>query len=268
MTVKIFTFAHKRPDFLEMQVRTFRDKVKGGYEFIVFNNASFDKDRTDYQQIHNWCIGNGVTCIDIENDPDLVSALEKNETVKIFSGPNHYTDSVIACSYPICWAWKHIISPTKDKICIIDSDMFFMKEFNIEAELDKYDLSYVPQDRGPTVLYMWNGIVFANLANLPEKESINWWCGRINNIPVDVGGQTHHYLAKYPDIKTLVLRPEHYHDDPRCNFHPSHYEFINREGRNDEHLILHYRSGSNWNNMPPHYHVEKTKWTKQLLGQS
>ncbi len=260
MTVKIYTFAHKRPDFLEMQAQSFKNYLKD-YEFIIFNNASFDQDKSNFNEIHNWCSNNQIQCIDIAKDKDLINLIEKNKTSKIFNKNHQYLDASVACSYPLCWAWKNIISPTNDKICIIDSDMFFIKEENIEQLLDNYDLIFVPQQRG-SVYYMWNGIVFANLSKLPDKHTLNWWGGKCQNVIVDVGGQTHNYLKKNK-LNILEIFSDHFSENSECGFSPANYEFINIENRAS---LFHYRCGSNWNGMTSEYHLKKTNWTKQIIG--
>jgi len=257
--LKIYTFAHKRPDFLEIQLKSFQKNLEDDFEFIVFNNAIFDINKSDYNNINTWCKDNNIQCIDIENNKILSS---KFNGEILFNVDGTYANSYLACAYPLCWAWTNIISKTDDKICIIDSDMFFIEKENISNLLDKYDIIYNEQLRGH-IYYMWNGIVFANLSTLPDASSINWWCGRCEGIAVDVGGQTYHYLKKYKDqIKNIKSESIHFDEDPDCGFSPANYEYICLEGRRS---ILHYIAGSNWNNMSPDYHNKKTEWLKNKL---
>ena len=109
---------------------------------------------------------------------------------------------------------------------------------------------------------MWNGIVYMNLDNLPNKEELNWWCGRIDGQPLDVGGHTYHYLNKYHDkLKIKHFSQDHIKEDAECNFSPPNYEYIGVIGNSK--CILHYRGGSNWDAKAPDYHDKKTKW---LIG--
>lgn len=256
--IKIYTFAHKRPDFLELQLKSLQ-KIEHEYEFIVFNNAIFDLDKSNYNNIKKWCNENSIKCIDIVNS-NILSSRYSGEI--IFNDNGTYSNSYVACAYPLCWAWETIISKINEKICIIDSDMFFVEKINIINLLDKYDLCYNEQIRGH-IDYMWNGIIFANLNKLPDKGSLNWWCGRCDGVAVDVGGQTYNYLKKYKkQINCLKLFPLHYNEDLECNFSPANYEYINIENKNN---ILHYRAGSNWNDMTSDYHIKKTIWLKNKL---
>jgi hypothetical protein len=264
--IKIYTCAHKRPDFLALQLKSFKKNLSDEFEFIVFNNASFDPNKQHYLSINKWCDDNNIQHIDITNDEDLTNAIANNHQEKVFDNNGEYANSVIACAYPICWAWKQIISKTDDLICIIDSDMFFIDKENISQMLNKYDIVHMPQSRGENseVRYMWNGILYMNLNKMPDKSSLNWWCGYVEGQPVDVGGQTHYYLKQYKkQLKLLEFKLHYVQDDPSCNFHPSNYEYF---ASNEEKILLHYRGGSNWDNKTPDYHTRKTTWLKHKLA--
>ena len=38
--IKIYTYSHNRPDFIEPQFNSIKKHVKDDFEFIVFNNKS------------------------------------------------------------------------------------------------------------------------------------------------------------------------------------------------------------------------------------
>jgi hypothetical protein len=263
--IKIYTFAHKRPDFLELQIKSFRKHIKDEYEFIVFNNATFDKNRIHFDQINTFCRNNNINCINILKDHNLVSDLYQYDSESVFNSEGEYTNAVIACAYPLCYAWKNHISKTDDMISIIDSDMFFINQFNITDHINNYDLTYMPQSRGSNgqVYYMWNGLLFMNLKNMPNKESVDWWCGYCEGEPVDVGGHTFYYLKKYQnDLRILQLNLHYVGEDPACNFSPANYEYF---AVGDNKIVLHYRGGSNWDRKTPDYHFKKTEWLKSKL---
>jgi hypothetical protein len=265
--INLYTVAHKRPDFLEMQLSSFRKNIIGDFNFIVFNNALFDKNKDHYYAIHKFCKENNIQCIDVQKDDNLVAKIHSYDGENVFNGFNEYSNPCIACAYPLCWMWEKFLVEANDKICIIDSDMFFVDKKNIDCILDEFDIVYMPQDKGnqsgDVVHYMWNGLCFMNLAKLPDKQSLSWWCGYCEKVPVDVGGRTHFYLKQYKDkLKTKLLKIYYYGDDPECNFSPSNYEYL---GIDDEKLILHYRGGSNWDYKSEDYHTKKTLWLKSKL---
>lgn len=259
--MKLYTFAHHRPDFLELQLNSFKRHLKV-FEFIVFNNAVFDLNKNNYNEIHKWCKNNKIQCIDIIKDNNLIKNIKDiDPNANIFKDNGTYTDAGYACAFPLEFAWKNYISKESDKICIIDSDMFFIKNFEFNV-----DLSYVPQSRDNSVLYMWNGIVFADLNKLPEKELISWWVGYVNNVPVDVGGQSHFYLKKYKNkLQVTEMAPHHITYDEEClkfGFDPPNYEYI---AYNGEYIILHHRGGSNWHGSSQDYINKKFAWLKNTL---
>lgn len=258
--VKLFTFSHKRSDFLDMQIKSFQRNLEEEYEFIVFNNANFDIDRTHYNEIHRYCAEKKIQCIDIQRNKEFTAHLQQFEREPIFNGTGQYGNSVIACAYPLCWAWKEVISKMDDKICIIDSDMFFIDKENISNRLNDYDIIYMPQSRGNGVYYMWNGILYMNLAKLPEKETINWWCGMVEEQPVDVGGHTFYYLREHRDkLKTLEFGLHYVGEDASCDFTPANYELFSI---GDKKLLFHHRGGSNWMQASKGYLARKTRWLK------
>ena len=270
--VKIYTFSHKRPDFLELQLKSFHKNIEDDFEFIVFNNAIFDHDKKNYIDIQGFCKTNNIKCIDIEKDEILINEIynyqNNNGPEKVFNNENLYTNSGIACAYPLCFAWKHYISKTDDLVCIIDSDMFFIDKENIGKLLNEFDLLFVAQSRigeNIKIEYMWNGISYLNLSTLPQKETLNWWCGECEGVSGDVGAHTHYYLSENQNlikIKHLSIMSVKYDDS--CDFTPANYEYI---GVGENKNILHYRSGSNWDQKSDDYHHKKTIWLKKILNE-
>lgn len=184
------------------------------FEFIVFNNATFDNDSgTLASHIQSICDDLGVNSIRIEKDKELIEDLYRISREDIFNSINGlYRNSVLARAYPLCWAWKHFISKDTFPAFVLDSDMFFFNETSLSNFFD-YDLCYIPQGReGLEVPYMWNGIFFANIPNLKNAHELNWFCGKYKNIPVDVGVQTIEYLVKYKD--SLKIYEIIYHHVP------------------------------------------------------
>ena len=49
--IHIFTYAHKRPDFIELQYDSIKKCLRCEYEYIVFNNAIDSKSQ--YDEIKN-----------------------------------------------------------------------------------------------------------------------------------------------------------------------------------------------------------------------
>ena len=86
--------------------------------------------------------------------------------------------------------------------------MFFIKDISIEDKMKDYNLSFIPSyrysrkysdsDRGEIALrYPWNGIVIADIPNLPNPSELKWDLGVFNGQACDVGGGGHKYLLDY-----------------------------------------------------------------------
>ncbi len=262
--LKIFTFAHKRPDFIGLQVRSFRQYLQEPFEFVVFNNAAFDQHRGPHDEINRQCDQWGAQVIDVQKEPEIVDWCQAQEiTGPLFHESGRYSNPNVACAYPLCWAWARHISKETSPICFLDSDIFLIQPVCISERLQTYDLCYIPQFRVGAAEYMWNAFFSADLSRLPNPSTLNWWCGRVNDVPVDVGGQTCHYLKDHPELKVLRIHSAFIPDDPKTNFHPTNYEHIYFD---DKLFGLHYRSGSNWNHQPAIYHEKKTRWLLEQLN--
>lgn len=262
--IKIYTFAHKRPDFIELQLKSFQKKLKDDFEFIIFNNAAFDIDKKQYNEINNICKELNLQCIDVKKDEVLIKHLRSYNNEMLFNQYGMYFNAVVACAYPLCWAWRNILAHMNDKICIIDSDMFMVQEESMCDILDEFDLIYQEQSRvDGKVYYMWNGLVFMNLVKIHNKQELDWWCGYCEGFPVDVGGQTYHYLKKWKDQLKIGGLIQHYiGEDPECDFSPANYEHFDF-GKNGR--VTHFRGGSNWQGSSEDYIVRKTKWLKTKI---
>lgn len=187
--ITIFTIAHKRPDFIQIQYESIKKYVKGNYEFIVLNNAIDSKELKD--KIASVCNDLSIKCIDVSLNEDMkISHGEINFTQSGYVNPN------IACYYPINWLFKSYLTD-EEKICLIDSDMFFINDIDLEKTVEKQDILYIPQYRDNNkVHYIWNAFVVFNFKRNPSLKTIDWFPGKVNGVPCDVGGQTHFDLLK------------------------------------------------------------------------
>ncbi len=254
--IRLFTFAHKRPDFIELQVKSFQKYLRDDFELTVFNNATFDCDTRNYDAINLACKQHGITVVDVIKDDRIMNRCQAQELVPLFDGNGEYSNPNIACAYPLCWAWEFHIRCQERYIGIIDSDMFLVESIQFTDYSKDHQLCFVPMTRPGGITYMWNALVLADLSKLPEKWNINWWCGIVGEHSVDVGGQTHFYLQAHPELSVMNIRPERIDDENETG-----YEFLWLEHRR----VLHYLRGSNWNGQSDGYHKEKTDWLKGML---
>lgn len=208
--VKIYTYSHNRPDFIQLQYEAIKHHVKDDYEFIVFNNERLGGDggydESKIGEINAICEEIGVKCIRVELDPEL----QYLNGVKMFDGDS-YLNGNNACAYSFTWGWKNYISKNDCLSMILDSDMFFIRDINLNDEMKDHNFAFVPsyryheQYKSPenpgriAFKYTWNGIIFTKPHELPNPEEISWGCGDVDGIATDVGGEVRFYLEKYKD---------------------------------------------------------------------
>lgn len=216
--VTIVTYSHKRPDFIYLQYDSIKKHVKSKYEYIVFNN-SIDNIET-YNQIHDICSELGVKCVDIQLTEDL----------KFINGEsnfnnNKYTNPNLACSYPLIWSFKNYFNADYDIISVIDSDMFFINDIDIENEINNKDMIYIPQYRDyGRVHYPWNAFICLNIKRNKNLLNLNWHPGSVNGVACDVGGQAHYDLINN-NFETRIIE-EYSIRDIKYDLNSNYIEYI------------------------------------------
>jgi hypothetical protein len=203
--IHIFTQAHKRPDFIKIQYDSIKKNLIGEYEYIVFNNAVDDATDSseNYTKIHDMCKELNIKCIDVKRDEEIIKNLQTGTIKEPFS----YTNNFIACAYPIMWAFKNYFT-TEEKICLIDSDMFFINKINLEQELGDKDAICIPQYRNSNkIYYMWTAFALFNIKKNPKLKNLDWNAGVIDGVLCDCGGMQHYFLK---DNKLDVINVQQY----------------------------------------------------------
>lgn len=269
--ILIITHSYNRPEFIAIQHKTFKNFLKDkDYTFIVFNDAP---DNATKESIDAMCRSLKINCIRIPQKIHTYAYLRR------WPGEG-FNSACVRCANVVQYSLNEVGLHHNDIVVIIDSDMFLVKEFSIREFMHGFDLAGVPQSRNSTVHYIWNGLVFLNMSTLPDKQLINFNCGRVNDIPVDVGGQLHHYLSSHPLLRiqyidqwylryplSMVTLQEHKLNQATIDFilsEPSNVEFILNK------TFLHYRGGTNWDAQSVTYHNRKMKqlmkYIADLLG--
>jgi hypothetical protein len=211
--IHIYTYAHKRPDFIRYQYNSILKHVKSEYEYVVFNNSIDSVE--NYNEIHSICNELGVKCVDITRDSDVI-----NVTNRLGSMTHGYPNPNVACSYPIIWTFKKYVTDEK-RVCIIDSDMFFIKDVNFNDLMRDKDVVCIPQYRANhTIKYYWNAFVCLDLEKQPALKELDWNFGDVHGTETDVGGfmsdflKQHqfdnHYLHEY-SIREMVSSDNNKH---------------------------------------------------------
>lgn len=166
-----------------MQYKTIKKYVKNDIDYIVYNNAPLESN--EYSDINKICEQSNV------------------EVVNFIPNGSYYSDP----SQSHCCALTRIWEDFKDsneKILIINSDMFFFKDVNLENVFGDNQVSIVPYYSNDPRFYrdvaVWGGLIYIDTKNLPNKDSFDMSLGLdINGERVDTGGKTRDYF-KFNDL--------------------------------------------------------------------
>lgn len=267
--VLIITHAFNRPDFIEIQDKTFKKFLKDDYEFVVFSDANESQMQ---QRIHKICSRLHIQCVDIPQE------IHDRPYLQRWPGEGYHSPSV-RTSNAIQYSLNEFGFKHDDIVVVIDSDMFLVKDFSIREYLGEAVLAGLPQDRDSKG-YLWNGLVFMNMPLLPDRCTLDFNCGKLDNTPVDSGGQIYHYLQKHPALAIKYMDSLHFNSDKPKQYKQKFLDkrpfldilarnFLLKKPDNIEFLLygtfLHYRGGANWNQKSPEYHAQKTKLLNEYL---
>jgi len=259
-------------DYIDLQYKSFKKFLKFDYEYVVFNDAKLYCDYTNYnnnnlnETIKLKCYELDIKCIDVPQN------IHKERTILFPDTIEPTTENAVTrCADSIQYAFNYYKNSDYDYLLIIDSDMFFIEEFDIETHMKEYNLAGVSQSRND-VKYLWNGIIIYDLKKLENLNEYNFDCGVINKNPVDVGGHSYFYLNKYKNsIKLKYINHSIYTYKETVNKDKNIKENLSKlllelcELREDKscnkelllnNKILHIRSGGNWDRRTKEYQNE------------
>lgn len=255
--VLIFTYSYNRPDFIEIQHKTFERFVKEEYEFVVFNDAP---DTAMAQSITHMCARYGIQCIRIPQEIHTRPYLHR------LPG-EYYNDPAVRNCNVVQYSLNEYGFAHDDILVLVDSDLFLVREFNFHECLRDHDIASLMQGIG----YLWIGLVILNMKTLPNIKTLNFNCGRVNNTPVDAGGHSYDYIHDNPTVRvkavsqfyppnfkpeelTVELFTTYKLDTKAIHFlleNPANIEFL-YDG-----CFFHYRGGTNWDRKSPEFHIRK-----------
>jgi hypothetical protein len=163
--VKIYSIHYNKPEYIELQKKSFYKWVKFNYEFIVVNNAV---DISLNESIKNKSNELGLRTINCNNIVSDMSSISHQNS------------------------FKYIIDDIEDgdNVMIVDHDLFVMNELN-ENYYKYFDMVILPQLRG-NVEYPWPGMIIFN--NIKKKNEISFESGLVENEYCDTGGKIYYYI--------------------------------------------------------------------------
>jgi hypothetical protein len=248
--VKFYAVTDCRSDLLVYQHRTLQKFSLDPYELVIIDNTTPDRAQVR-AEIAALCRDLGLRCLRVPADKQ-----------------NHNTANE-AHAHALEWMWPEVVLKDRPAYAVLyDFDMFLCKPFSVSAFLGSLAFAGWGQGHAP-IHYLWPGLAFVNLGILPSPEQISWYCGRIDNVPVDVGGQLHHYLKNHPELQVK---------DMESTARITHAQGLERlpvlaratyEDRFGVDVMnrafLHYVGGSGWDWPSDELRTTKTHWVTTLL---
>jgi hypothetical protein len=203
--VLFITHAFNRPDFLDLQIKTFNALLEDEYELVVFNDAA---DSHMENQINTKCDELGLRHFRV---PQHLHARPGR-----YSAGHRHMDG-------IQFAFDTIGYDYNGLVVLIDSDMFLVKRFSVEKYMHDIELAghlHGRSGNGIEVRYIAPTLALMNMGLLPDKKTLSFEGGYIHSLACDVGAHTYYYMQKHPALKTKFYNQTHIglwkRDSVRC----------------------------------------------------
>lgn len=212
--VRILTFHYNKPDFIELQYKTFKKFLLDDFEMIVFNDASkLEAEKA----IREMCERHEIKCVRFEpewhfNDPlnDYIKDCLSDSTVYShlgFNRNNLSTEEIgnqpsIRHCHVIQYALDNYGYDHDDIVAIMDGDAFLIKSLNLREMLDPYDIIGIQKlISSEDVDYLWVVFTAFNPTKIANPRQLKFHVDVINGKLYDSGAHTFHYLNNHPRIK-------------------------------------------------------------------
>lgn len=274
--VLIITHNYNRPDFIELQYKTFKKFLHDDYEYIVFNDA---QDNDLMNKIDAMCAHYNIKSIRIPQEIHSQPYLPRQPNDNLNRANIRHANCIQYSLDTIGFDHNGIVF-------IIDSDMFPIRPFSIADYMKDKDIAaFMNKPRG--INYICPAFCILSMNKLPDKKTLNFNVCKINGLDVDSGGFTYYYLANHPELKVehinvlyshqLFLGDSHLnlpanntlHRDTkifvyeRLGFKNQEIQFFLKQPDTFELYLnnhfLHYRGGSNHTGESQNYVDNKSK---------
>lgn len=199
----ITTQAYNRPDFIEMQHKTFKKFVLDEYEYVVFNDAP---DQHMANQITDTCNRLGIRCIRVPQEIHTRPYLKRHP-----SDPLHRPNSgMVNGGNTDAGGWSYYYMKNHPEARVVPVSTLWCYELFCPHNIESRPIDYSASIETRKEVYRKYGF--------NEKEM--------------------NFFLKRPDTFEICM---------------------------DNHF-LHYRAGSNYNNLSPEYHMKKTQLIHEFIN--
>jgi hypothetical protein len=267
-SIKVITTVAAWPEALPVMKELLKRHLNEPFEFIVFVDTPakpgpynlWDKElrRKAYETAEDLADRAYLVPEEIHKDRRILFpyTIEK-------SGKNANTRAADTLQY----AWCQEIQSSNVPVFVIDNDMFPVRDFSVKEILAGSVLAGVysqspSKNLAKIIPWIWAGLLFLDPSRMEHKEKWSFDCGRVDGVPVDVSGQTYHWLQAAllegiePNWINHLSSLQWALDELPISLPKEITSFMQQDDRNIDNKLycelyretfLHFRAGSNWN---------------------
>ncbi|UNE35693.1 hypothetical protein KG892_01580 [Vermiphilus pyriformis] len=223
-SVLIITCSHHKPEFLELQQKTFAKFLKNTYKFIVINDAPSEEMA---QKIENTCKKIDAHCLRFHQGWHNLPYIPHNEGLD-------YNFPSLRHSNCMQFGLNMVGLHHNGVVLIIDNDAFLVQPFDINQYMSDCDIAGFlrPAIDWSTKLHiiydykhLWPPVMMFNMSTLPNKQTLSLSAGLISpNVWVDSGGGTYTYLKNNPHARLKEFNLLNFNPIPE-QIHPNFLQF-------------------------------------------
>lgn len=241
--IQIITTNYNTSEFIYYQYSLLKKYFKNEFTYTVFDNAEKVEEK---EYAKNICNKLKLQVIDIP--PQIHDSVSGGDSFRAGR----------ACTFAI----QYMLENTKptDKIFLMDTDMFLVKEFNINSfEADIYGIWQARSGKdGKEVNYFTNQLFLLNPACVSDKNQINFEPATINGANCDCGGNLYYFinnnnlkLGKFDNVIDTVPNYKKLLTEELKQYMKKDEEFGKELGMNKiadffDFTFLHFRISTNW----------------------
>lgn len=210
--VRLLTFHYNKPEYIELQNKTFKKFMIDDYELIVFNDAKVPELE---KAIRETCEKHSIQCIRYEQawheaDPlnDQVLAWLKDPSISSHVGIKTKSQECVASQasirhcHVIQYALDNFGYHHDDIVGIVDGDCFPIRPVSIKDLLGDNHIVGIQKLVEDNIDYLWVPFIIFNPSKIQNKSDLKFHVDVINNWLHDTGAHTYHFLNNNPEIRS------------------------------------------------------------------
>lgn len=237
MATKIVSLVNRRPELIELQLRSFQKYLLDpNYEYIVVNNARGSSlmatllkcvAERNFSPVVAWGQWRSSASQAISNRRKIseecrrLNVKEFQITTSPLSCRSRSAEPSTVVAYSLNETFRQIsFIADEDTVCLIDSDIFLTSAVSFDSFLFEKEVALIPQLRGLDVVYPWTGFMIARGSFMRESD---FGLGLVRGVRTDVGGKLSKRLESIPETQRAYLQFLNFRQIESANENARHY---------------------------------------------